>query len=196
MLDTLHEDLNRVKEKPYTEMKDKDDRSDIIVAEEHWQMHLKRNQSMIVDLFQGQYKSTTTCSNCEHNSRKFEPFFSLLIEIPDNKHSLFVHCIIHPKDLTKHSMSITVKVSQKANVAQLITAIKDKINMDKLFVGTVKTRRFVKYVASHKSVASLLSPGISLGGGRYNINRDSIHLFECQYPLASSRKVKITNQKK
>lgn len=52
MLDGLHEDLNRVKSKPYIEAKDADDRPDKEVAEEYWQNHLARNDSIIVDLFQ------------------------------------------------------------------------------------------------------------------------------------------------
>lgn len=52
-MDTLHEDLNRVQKKPYVELKDSDDRPDEVVALEHWEGHLKRNMSIIVDLMQG-----------------------------------------------------------------------------------------------------------------------------------------------
>lgn len=52
MLDGLHEDLNRVKKKPYVEAKDGDGRSDNEVADEYWQNHLARNDSIIVDVCQ------------------------------------------------------------------------------------------------------------------------------------------------
>lgn len=52
MLDGLHEDLNRVKKKPYVEVKDGDGRSDNDVADEYWQNHLARNDSIIVDVCQ------------------------------------------------------------------------------------------------------------------------------------------------
>jgi hypothetical protein len=42
-MDTLHEDLNRVKQKPYVEMSDSNGRSDATVAKEYWEGHLKRN---------------------------------------------------------------------------------------------------------------------------------------------------------
>lgn len=45
LLDGLHEDLNRVKVKPYVETKDYDGRPDPIIAIEQWQNFLKRNQS-------------------------------------------------------------------------------------------------------------------------------------------------------
>ncbi|XP_021652406.2 ubiquitin carboxyl-terminal hydrolase 8 isoform X2 [Hevea brasiliensis] len=52
LLDGLHEDLNHVKCKPYIEVKDADNRSDKEVADEYWQNHLARNDSIIVDLYQ------------------------------------------------------------------------------------------------------------------------------------------------
>lgn len=52
LLDGLHEDLNRVKCKPYAEAKDGDGRSDEDIADEYWQNHLARNNSIIVDLCQ------------------------------------------------------------------------------------------------------------------------------------------------
>ena len=52
LLDGLHEDLNRVKKKPYIEAKDADDRPDDEFAEECWNYHKARNDSIIVDKFQ------------------------------------------------------------------------------------------------------------------------------------------------
>ncbi|KAI5445257.1 variant 6, Ubiquitin carboxyl-terminal hydrolase 9 [Lathyrus oleraceus] len=49
LLDGLHEDLNRVKQKPYIEMKDSDNRPDEEVAYECWKNHMARNDSLIVD---------------------------------------------------------------------------------------------------------------------------------------------------
>lgn len=65
VLDGIHEDLNRVKKKPYVETKDYDGRSDFVVAKESWLNHLARNQSVIVDLMHGQYKSTLKCPTCQ-----------------------------------------------------------------------------------------------------------------------------------
>lgn len=48
----MHEDLNRVKQKPYIEMKDSDGRPDEEVANECWINHKARNDSLIVDVFQ------------------------------------------------------------------------------------------------------------------------------------------------
>jgi ubiquitin C-terminal hydrolase len=43
LLDSLHEDLNRVISKPYVEAPDSNNRPDHIVAREFWNAHLRRN---------------------------------------------------------------------------------------------------------------------------------------------------------
>ena len=40
------------------------ERSDNVVAEEAWQKYKTRNDSVIVDLFDGQCKSTLICKSC------------------------------------------------------------------------------------------------------------------------------------
>ena len=55
ILDTLHEDLNRIKKKPYIESKSTDDPNDNSIVESTWYNYLARNQSIIVDLMHGQY---------------------------------------------------------------------------------------------------------------------------------------------
>lgn len=94
LLDGIHEDLNRVKDRPYIEDKDCDgtnDEGDSIIA---WESYLKRNRSVVVDLFQGQLRSTIKCCNarkknmdgsfgCGHKAVKFEAFMYLSLPIPE-----------------------------------------------------------------------------------------------------------------
>ncbi|KAH1229915.1 Ubiquitin carboxyl-terminal hydrolase 10 [Glycine max] len=82
LLDGLHEDLNRVKQKPYIEMKDSDGRPDEEVASECWKNHMARNDSLIVDVCQGQYKSTLVCPVCGKISITFDPFMYLSLPLP------------------------------------------------------------------------------------------------------------------
>ncbi|KAI7818214.1 hypothetical protein BC939DRAFT_480534 [Gamsiella multidivaricata] len=85
LLDGLHEDLNRIVKKPYTEAPDSDGRPDEEVANDCWQLHKARNDSIIVDLFQGQYKSTLVCPECKKVSVTFDPFMYLSLPLPINK---------------------------------------------------------------------------------------------------------------
>lgn len=64
LLDGLHEDLNRILKKPYIELPDFDDMPDEEIAERSWSYHKARNDSVIVDLFQGQFKSRLVCNEC------------------------------------------------------------------------------------------------------------------------------------
>ncbi|KAI9220782.1 hypothetical protein BC828DRAFT_336318, partial [Blastocladiella britannica] len=82
LLDGLHEDLNRVKVKPYVESKDDDGRPDNEVANEQWDAHRSRNDSIVVDMFQGQYKSRVQCATCSNISVTFDPFMVLALPIP------------------------------------------------------------------------------------------------------------------
>ena len=52
LLDGLHEDLNRILNKPYIEERDSDGRPDAEVAQEAWNNYRARNDSVIVDHFQ------------------------------------------------------------------------------------------------------------------------------------------------
>jgi ubiquitin C-terminal hydrolase len=54
--DGLHEDLNRVINKEYVELKESNGRTDEIVSAESWNNHLKRNNSAILDMFLGELR--------------------------------------------------------------------------------------------------------------------------------------------
>jgi ubiquitin C-terminal hydrolase len=82
VLDGLHEDLNRVTEKPYVERKDSNDRPDAVVAREHWHNHVARNRSIMVDLFHFQLRSQLKCMECGFTSVTFDPVSSLPLPLP------------------------------------------------------------------------------------------------------------------
>jgi ubiquitin carboxyl-terminal hydrolase 4/11/15 len=83
VLDGLHEDLNRVKSKPYLQLTEKlSTETDEEAAKRWWDVHIKRENSIIVDLFHGQYKSTITCPECKMISLTYDPFMHLGVPIP------------------------------------------------------------------------------------------------------------------
>ena len=74
-LDYLNEDLNKTTKKEYIEMKEKgENESDEECAKRFWECNLKRNDSIITDLFCGQFKSTITCPDCGWINITFDPF--------------------------------------------------------------------------------------------------------------------------
>jgi len=82
LLDGLHEDLNRVRQKPYVATRDYAGEPDGQFAGECWKRHLARNDSVVIDHCQGQYKSHLTCPKCAHESITFDPYMSLTLPLP------------------------------------------------------------------------------------------------------------------
>lgn len=82
LLETLHEDVNRISKKPYVEYKDSNARSDAEISKEYWEGFLKREDSLFVKLFYGQLKSRVQCTQCDNISLSFDPFNVLSLPIP------------------------------------------------------------------------------------------------------------------
>ena len=78
-LDGIHEDLNRVKQKPSVENVVGDGTNDAAVAAEAWSRYKLRNDSFVVDTFQGQIRSRLTCPECENMSVTFDPSMYLSV---------------------------------------------------------------------------------------------------------------------
>lgn len=89
LLDGLHEDLNRIKEKPYIEIKNEIElRPDEVVAAESWSNYRKRNDSIVVDTFHALLKSTLVCPECDLVSVTFDPFCYLSLPLPVKREKL------------------------------------------------------------------------------------------------------------
>ena len=89
-LDILNEDLNFVIKKEYIELKEKsDDESEEECSKRFWDNYLKRNDSIITDLFCGQIKSTLTCPDCGYINITFDPFNTLNLNIPQRKNKFY-----------------------------------------------------------------------------------------------------------
>ena len=81
-IDYLNEDLNGTTEKPYIELESKkQEESDEECAKRFWESNLKRNDSIITDLFCGQYKSTIVCPECGNINITFDPFNTLTLSL-------------------------------------------------------------------------------------------------------------------
>ncbi|KAL4225919.1 Ubiquitin carboxyl-terminal hydrolase 19 [Mactra antiquata] len=124
LLDGLHEDLNRIKKKPYTETIEDGGRPDEIVANEAWVTHKKRNDSFVVDLFHGQYKSKLVCPVCGKVSITFDPFVYLSLPLPKRQRLLPVTFIW--KDPYRKPIRYMLRLSKDATVEALKDALKRK----------------------------------------------------------------------
>ncbi|XP_077997082.1 ubiquitin carboxyl-terminal hydrolase 8-like [Glandiceps talaboti] len=93
LLDGLHEDLNRVKQRKYIEEKDNSHLEDSQAANISWDNHKRLNQSIMVELFQGQFKSTIQCLKCNKTSVTYDVFMYLSLPLPSNSRCTLNDCL-------------------------------------------------------------------------------------------------------
>uniref|UniRef100_A0A8C3LCH5 ubiquitinyl hydrolase 1 n=1 Tax=Chrysolophus pictus TaxID=9089 RepID=A0A8C3LCH5_CHRPC len=153
LLDGLHEDLNRIQNKPYTETVDSDGRPDEVVAEEAWQRHKMRNDSFIVDLFQGQYKSKLVCPVCSKVSITFDPFLYLPVPLPQKQKVLTVYYFA--KEPHKKPIKFLVSISKENSSAmEVLDSVAHSVHVkpDNLRLAEVIKNRFQRMFLPSQSL--------------------------------------------
>ncbi len=137
LLDALHEDLNRVRDKPYVEKKEAAGRPDSVVAAEAWTDHTRRNKSTVVDLFQGQLRSELTCPQCSQRSVTFDPFMFLSLPLPvDGK--CMIELIFVRYMALGHQTKYAVQIPKRCKMEDVRAKISAAVGVDKanLIIGT------------------------------------------------------------
>merc|ERR1712154_96648 len=128
LLDGLHEDLNLIRSKPYTDKIESNGRSDEIVADLSWKIYLKRNKSKIVDLFQGQQKSHVICPDCNRNSITFDVYMYLSVPIVGHSTKSLIVDVFHRKTCNpinkpiRHVFHVN-KYQKVSDLAKLVSSI-------------------------------------------------------------------------
>ncbi|KAJ2806692.1 hypothetical protein H4R20_001592 [Coemansia guatemalensis] len=117
-LDGMHEDLNRIVHKPYIEVPDADGRPDGEVADEQWDIYKRRNDSVVVDLFQGQYRSTLVCPECGHVSVTFDPFMYLTLPMPVQRQK-WIEVLYVPANTGAYATRMQLLVRKEDTIQQL-----------------------------------------------------------------------------
>nr|XP_030722953.1 ubiquitin carboxyl-terminal hydrolase 4 isoform X7 [Globicephala melas] len=145
LLDGLHEDLNRVKKKPYLELRDANGRPDAVVAKEAWENHRLRNDSVIVDTFHGLFKSTLVCPECAKVSVTFDPFCYLTLPLPLKKDRV-MEIFLVPADPRCRPTQYRVIVPLMGAVSDLCEALSrlSGIAVENMVVTDVYNHRFHK----------------------------------------------------
>ncbi|XP_065576578.1 ubiquitin carboxyl-terminal hydrolase 15-like [Artemia franciscana] len=186
LLDGLHEDLNRIKEKPYIELKDSDDRDDEIVAQEAWENYRKRNDSIIVDLFHGLLKSTVICPKCSKVSVTFDPFCTLSLPLPAKKEkTVEVHLV--KEGPSQRPIRHRFAVPKAGNVRDLLEVVSKQngVPVNELVVTEVCNSKFIKVYGPEDSIFSMT-------------DRDTIYVYQlpCKIDDPSYYKICVYNREK
>nr|KAF6488351.1 ubiquitin specific peptidase 8 [Rousettus aegyptiacus] len=93
LMDGLHEDLNKADNRKRHKEENNDHLDDFKAAEYAWQKHKQLNESIIVALFQGQFKSTVQCLTCHKKSRTFEAFMYLSLPLASTSKCTLQDCL-------------------------------------------------------------------------------------------------------
>ncbi|XP_017349694.1 ubiquitin carboxyl-terminal hydrolase 15 isoform X1 [Ictalurus punctatus] len=166
LLDGLHEDLNRIRKKPYIQLKDAEGRPDKVVAEEAWENHIKRNDSIIVDIFHGLFKSTLVCPVCSKVSVTFDPFCYLTLPLPMKKERTLEVYLVRLDPLTKPTQyKLTVpKVGYISDLCASLSVLSG-VPAEKMIVTDIYNHRFHRIFATNENLSSIME-------------RDDIYVFE------------------
>lgn len=93
LMDGLHEDLNKADNRKRYKEEENDHLDDVAAADLAWSKHKALNESIIVALFQGQFKSTVQCLTCHRKSRTFETFMYLSLPLASTSKCSLQDCL-------------------------------------------------------------------------------------------------------
>lgn len=178
LLDALHEDLNRIQDKPYCEkpeLKDEDvnnPQAVVDLANTCWHQHKLRNDSIIVDLFTGLYQSTLICPVCDKKSITFDPFNDLTLPLPINKrwYHEFTIVDLSGKYTNVPILKLEVELTKYSNYDDLLTYLSTflKCRKEDLFLFEIFRNYFYKNfqdIGSHSKfmpITELIADGDSV----------------------------------
>ncbi|KAK4787420.1 hypothetical protein SAY86_011253 [Trapa natans] len=191
LLDGLHEDLNRVKDKPYIKSRDADGRSDEEVADEYWANHIARNDSIIVDVCQGQYKSTLICPLCNKISVTFDPFMYLSLPLQfASTRSMTV--TVFTCDGSSLPFAYTVAVPKQGRCSDLILALSNACSLqatEKLLLSEIKDQAIHRMVDDPLTLLSTFKDDDHLAAYKIpKLEKNAIYLclaLRCQEQASS-----------
>ena len=117
LLDNLHNELNRVTQKPSIEFEEqKEGESDEVASNKWWDCYKSRDDSIIVDLFKGQYKITNKCSGCGHKSITYDQYMTLDLPIPQKKSQIQIKFFTN----NGNYIDLNIKLDEKTQIKDII----------------------------------------------------------------------------
>jgi hypothetical protein len=105
-------------------------------AQKAWREYTAQNRSVVVETFQGQFKSTVVCSDCHHVSVTFEPFMYLSVPLPhalerqisiifvpcDNKQPVRYLLTVHRQDIVRKLREQLIAVLEEDESCDVVIA--------------------------------------------------------------------------
>ena len=159
LLDGLHEDLNKVIEKPYIENDEDYDYDDNYLEVKSLQDFKKRNQSILIELFYGQFKSFIQCPNidCQAQYTKYEPFLNITLPVISKKLSIEIECFFIFYDISISPLRIMLEFKYDCCLIALRNKVATILNIHPFSFLVVKTNNGLTQIESFINCHQLLS---------------------------------------
>lgn len=167
LLDGMHEDLNRVKKKPYFETNEFEHLTDPEAAEKSWEQHIARNNSFITDWCHGLLRSEVRCNVCPRVSKTFDPFMYLTVPLPEAK-TRFLEVLYWTQDYSKPPIKYGINAPKHGTILEFMVEISKKTGYDSalLQLCDVYSQRFFKIFKPEDKMSQIT-------------DRDVLYVFEC-----------------
>lgn len=174
LVDGLHEDLNRIKKKPYTEYPESDDNTvhdpEAIKAlgNKFRAIHHSRNDSIAMDLFNGFYKNTMVCPECNKVSITFDPYSLVTLQLPIEQ--TWQHTVKFVP-LYGQLWEVEIDIDKNATIKALKAYVGKRfgIEWNRLMISEVYSNKFYRHLDDADTIAEC------------NITaRDEIYVFELE----------------
>jgi ubiquitin carboxyl-terminal hydrolase 4/11/15 len=175
LIDALHEDLNRIMSKPYKENPDSDDNTHRDpeamkqLGETYRANYRARNDSVSTDLFNGFYKNTMVCPECDKVSITFDPYSQLTLQLPIEQS--WTHTITYVP-LYGKLQQLDIDIDKNATIRTL------KEYVGKRFGGVKANRLMMSEVHNHKFYKHL-EDNLTISEARIAQN-DDIYVYELE----------------
>ena len=164
MLDCLHEDLNRIRTKPYLSIEEQNvnKESDFQASQRWWNNHLQRENSIIVDLFHGQLKTKTSCPECKRDCLNYDTFMYLSLPIPSEMLRLNIK-IFNFNTRTNEDGKIfsisskTIYISETITAGEVLTKFAETEECSEMILVNSSNKSFKRVVFPRENLLSLIS---------------------------------------
>jgi len=139
LLDALHEDMNRIRKKPYVEKPEQgEDESDVEAAAKAWSAHKQREDSAIQENFMGLIKSRLVCpeEECGRVSTTFDPCMYMSVPIPGSTdRQMKVTFVPLPSAGHTTGADMIIKVCKNSTLKELRASVAERAREAYNFTG-------------------------------------------------------------
>ena len=130
LINGFHDDLNKVNNIPYINNNENDNsKEDDYKSLEELYNFKRRNQSLLVDLFYGQFKSLIKCPKCENLKTKFETFLNVSLPIDSKEMPFGIICYFIFYNISIKPIQILLEFKNDYTVMALRNKISKILNI-------------------------------------------------------------------